>query len=82
MRQMDQGAGRTKVALAKGIGHLWPEQFARISEADYGTHRYAGVTDRVSRIADSDIVDLWAYSQVGQDSYINATADAVGKIGG
>ena len=79
---MDQGAGRTKVALAKGIGYLRPARFARILEAEDSAHRYAGVTNRVSRIADADIVDLWAYRQVGQDSYINAAADAVGKIRG
>ena len=82
MRQMDQRTGRTKVALAKGMGHLRPEQFPRILEADYGAHRYAGVTDRAPRIADPDIVNLRAHGQVGQDSYINAAADAVGKIRG
>jgi len=79
---MDQGAGRTKVALAKGLGLLWPEQFARISEPDYGADRYAGVTDRVSRIANADIVDLRAYCQVRQNTDIDATAHAVGKIRG
>ncbi len=79
---MDQRAGRTKMALAKGLGFLWPEQVARILEAEDSAHRYAGVTDRGPRIADPDIVNLRAYGQVGQDSYINAAADAVGKIRG
>ena len=77
---MDQGAGRSNVALAKGIGLLWPAQFALILEADYGAYRDPRAIRGAAGIMEADIIELGPHRQVGQNPDINAAANAIGEI--
>jgi len=61
VRQMDQRAGRSNVALAKGIGLLWPEQFAQSLEADDRAHRDPRAIRSPAGIVEADVVQLRAY---------------------
>lgn len=81
MRQMDQRAGRSKIALAKGIGLLWPEQFAQSLEADYRAHRNARAIRIAARIVEADVVELRTYGQVRKYADIHAASKAIREVG-
>ncbi len=78
---MDQRAGRSKMALAKGIGLLWPEQFALILEADDGAHRDPRAIRSAAGIVESNVVELRTYGQVRKYSDIHAAAKAISEVG-
>ena len=78
---MDQGAGRSNVALAKGIGPLWPEQFVQILEADDRAHRDPRAIRIAAGIVESDVVELRAYGQVRKYADIHAAANAISEVG-
>jgi hypothetical protein len=81
VRQMDQRAGRSKVALAKGMGRLWPGQFAQNLEADDRAHRDPRAIRRAAGIVESDVVELRTYGQVRKYSEIHAAAKAIREVG-
>ena len=78
---MDQGAGRSKMALAKGMGLLWPEQFAQKLEAEDSAHRDPRAIRSAAGIVKSDVVELRTYGQVRKYTDIHAAAKAIREVG-
>jgi hypothetical protein len=81
MRQMDERAGCSKIALATGVGAAASDGLRWWLEADDGADGDTRAIGGAAGTVEADVIDLRAQCEVGKNTDIHAAAKAVREVG-